>query len=125
MPKKYGAYGESWLHWHSRWRMVTWTEENLPILRNQLQFDNATLWAQKSDIARYEIIHRYGGVYLDTDFECLKNIEELLSGIDFFAATEDGRWVSTGIFGSVPQHPLLADVISAIIDCRLPGGPAE
>src|SRR5688572_30025403 len=81
MPQQYELYGESWLHWHPQWRMITWTENNLPPLQNQRQFDDAGIWAQKADIARYEILYRYGGVYIDTDFECLQNIEDLLEGI--------------------------------------------
>lgn len=125
MPKQYELYGESWLHWHPQWRMITWTENNLPPLQNQRQFDDADIWAQKADIARYEILYRYGGVYIDTDFECLQNIEELLEGIDFFAATEDGLWVSIGIIGATPRHPLLATLIADIpksMDAH-PGAP--
>jgi mannosyltransferase OCH1-like enzyme len=32
----------------------------------------------KSDILRYEVLHKLGGVYVDFDFLCLKNIEPLL-----------------------------------------------
>ena len=28
----------------------------------------------KSDILRYEILYKYGGVYIDTDYECVTNI---------------------------------------------------
>ena len=30
---------------------------------------------EKSDIFRYEILYRFGGVYVDTDFECIKPFE--------------------------------------------------
>ena len=38
-----------------------------------LKFKN---YGAKSDIARLEILHQIGGLYLDTDFECLKQIDE-------------------------------------------------
>ena len=36
-------------------------------------------WAQKADLMRYEILYRYGGVYLDIDFEVFKNLSDLLT----------------------------------------------
>jgi mannosyltransferase OCH1-like enzyme len=114
MPEEFEAFGTSWLQHHPGWRMVTWNESNLPRLQNQEQFEESLTRSGKSDVARYEILHRHGGVYLDTDFECLRNVESLLAGIDAFAATEDGLFVSCGIIGAVPGHPLMAEMIRAI-----------
>ena len=36
--------------------------------------------AERSDILRLELLWREGGVYVDTDFECLRSIEPLLDG---------------------------------------------
>jgi mannosyltransferase OCH1-like enzyme len=49
-------------------------------------------------------MYRYGGVYLDIDFECLKNVEELLTDIECFTACEEIGTVSCGIFGAHPSH---------------------
>ena len=114
MPDDFAAYGETWLRHHPGWRMDTWNEENLPRLRNQRLFDQAATPAEKADIARYELLSRFGGVYLDTDFECLRNIEELLPGVDVFAATEDGQWINCAIIGSVAGHPLMERMIEEI-----------
>jgi hypothetical protein len=40
----------------------------------------------KSDILRREVIYRFGGLYLDTDFECLSSFEPLHDRLDFFAS---------------------------------------
>jgi mannosyltransferase OCH1-like enzyme len=56
----------------------------------------------KADIARYEVIYTHGGVYLDTDFKCLRNIEPLLEGADFFSAWEDDERVANSLFGAMP-----------------------
>jgi mannosyltransferase OCH1-like enzyme len=39
----------------------------------------ATSYAQKADIMRYEILYRYGGIYLDIDFQLLKPLDSLLT----------------------------------------------
>jgi len=116
MPDEFVAFGESWRRHHPGWRMDTWQETNLPRLRNQHLFDRADTFAEKSDIARYELLAIHGGVYLDTDFECLRSIEDLLMGVDVFAATEDGRWINCAIIGAAPRHPLMERMVEEIAE---------
>src|SRR3954452_9252859 len=73
MPPEYEAFGETWAQHHPGWEMRLWRSSDLPPLRNQDLFDRATSFAQQSDIARYELLLRHGGVYVDTDFECLRS----------------------------------------------------
>lgn len=35
-------------------------------------------WGFVSDYARFDIIYEYGGIYLDTDIEIIRNIDDLL-----------------------------------------------
>jgi mannosyltransferase OCH1-like enzyme len=44
----------------------------------QAAFDRASNFGEKSDIWRYEILFRLGGVYVDTDFECVRPFDSLL-----------------------------------------------
>jgi FkbM family methyltransferase len=83
-------------------------------LRNQRYFDAATTYAQKSDIARYEIVERFGGVYIDTDFECLQPIDALLVDLSFFAGLQAGSTVNNGLFGASPHHPFLAAAVERL-----------
>jgi mannosyltransferase OCH1-like enzyme len=116
MPERERRFGETWARHHPGWQMRLWHEGNLPPLVNQAQFDAATSPAQKADILRYELLVTYGGVYLDTDFECFRTIEPLLGGVRAFAAREDATRVAIGILGSVPGHPLFAAVVAALPD---------
>ena len=50
------------------------TDLKLMILKNQKAYSSAKNWGMKSDILRYEILQKFGGVYIDTDYECLQNI---------------------------------------------------
>ena len=43
-------------------------------LKNQKAYSMAKNWGMKSDILRYEILQKFGGVYIDTDYECVLNI---------------------------------------------------
>lgn len=115
MPEKFVEFRKGWLAKHSGWEGILWGEKN-PIypLVNQREYDAAKNPAQKADIARYEILHRYGGVYLDCDMECLQNIEPLLHGVDGFSGAESPSTVAIGIMGCVPGHPLYGKVIQAL-----------
>jgi len=116
MPDEFVRYGESWIKHHPDWTMQLWTDENLPALINQQEFLLAHNTAQRADILRYEVIYQFGGVYIDTDFECLRNIEPLLQSTHAFVAKSDPHLVAIGIFGAEKGHRFLADVIT-----RLPG----
>lgn len=105
MPQEFVEYGHSWEKHHPNWEFMTWTDQNMIPLLNQAEYDKATTPALKSDIARIEILYRFGGVYLDCDFECFKNIEPLLENVDEFAAWQDDYIIATGIMGCIADHP--------------------
>lgn len=110
MPDEYIKYGETWLKYHPDWIMITWNDKNMISLKNQEVYDNATSYAQKSDIARAEIIYNFGGVYIDCDFECLKNIEPLLQGLEAFIAGEEPGIITNAIMGCVPFNSVFKKV---------------
>ena len=86
-----------------------------------------TKWAQVSDLMRYEIMYRYGGVYIDTNVEILKDITNLINqankkGYLFIGANEDfcglkcktkhGKFLTNGFFACVPNSDVLGNLIS-------------
>ncbi len=119
MPEAYAAYGESWAREHPEWESKLWTDANRPALRNEALFAAAGTLAQKADILRYEVLLAEGGVYVDCDFECRRNIEPLLDGLDAFVVPECDTWIAIGIFGAVPGHPFLEALVGGV-----PGGIA-
>ncbi len=122
LPEEFAEFGATWTAMHPSWEMRMWTDANLPPLANQALFDNAPSFAAKADILRYELLLRFGGVYVDTDFECLKNIEPLIAGLECFVAQQKdldadfGRfcYVNNALMGAGPGHPLLRDLVSSL-----------
>lgn len=106
------------------WELQRWDDDGVTELfplANQDLYDEADAIAGdhagqfKSDILRYEILNEFGGVYVDTDFECLRSIDPLLPGVQFFAAWEtQNQWVNNAIMGSAPNHPVLGKLISRL-----------
>ncbi len=68
----------------------------------------------RADIARYEILHRCGGIYADADTVCHRPIDSLLEGHDSFAAAEDDNWVSNTYMGCTPGHRIMERIISGL-----------
>ncbi len=114
MPQEFVRFGETWLEQNPGWEMRLWGESDLPPLRNQDLYDAAEGYAEKSDIVRFELLLLFGGVYLDCDFECLRGIEQVLLGVEAFAAFEDDIQVATGIMGAIPGHPFVDYLVSSL-----------
>jgi len=66
--------------------------------------------AEHSDLLRYEILRRHGGVYVDTDVECLRPIDELLTGVVAFAGFELPGRLGTAVMGAVPGHAAMEEL---------------
>jgi mannosyltransferase OCH1-like enzyme len=107
-------YGDSWPLHNPGWRIQTWREWSLPPLVNQRAFDEASHPAKQADIARLELLARYGGVYLDTDFEAVAPLGDLLDGVECFVAAEDAKFVGTAIIGARPHHPFIEHLVHRV-----------
>ncbi len=105
IPDEYEAFWAEWLAMHPGWAHATHTEADV---RNRALYDQLTTMSARSDLLRYEVMLREGGVYVDTDFEPLRPLDPLLDmGLRFFAGWEDHRRVCTALFGAEPGHPAL------------------
>ena len=108
MPEEFADYRESWRRHHPSWEMRLWTEESLPddLVRPEV-YERLRSPAERSDIIRLEVLYRFGGVYVDTDVECLRPIDPLVeeSG-DFFVGAVKGK-VENAVIGATAGHPIL------------------
>lgn len=111
MPEEFKYYEETWAKLHPDWEIKLWTDENMIPLKNQKEYDNAKTPALKSDIARLEVLYKYGGIYIDCDFECLKNLEPLLDNVKAFAAWQDKCTINSAIMGCTPGHPVFKKLV--------------
>jgi mannosyltransferase OCH1-like enzyme len=115
LPEEFLRFRRSWQDLHPGWEMRLWDEENLPTdFRRREIYDRLRIPAERSDMIRLEILQRFGGVYIDTDFECRRQITPLLDGVEFFAAFLKPDRVNNAILGSIPDHPLLDVAIRSL-----------
>ncbi len=119
-PEKYRGFQASWQQQHPDWEYKLWTDAELATfpMKNRALYDAAKNYGEKSDIARYEILYTYGGLYVDTDFECLRSFDPLHNCYDFYVGIQplDTNVVQLGIglIGAAVAHPLLAWAIDLL-----------
>lgn len=115
------ASGEVERYWHTLarlhpdWEMRTWSG---PLDPDEWElgglFAECNTVAGVADLLRLEILWRHGGIYLDTDCEPVRSMDPLLA-YSFFIGTEDGRFLTNSVMGSVPQHPAIRSYMDAIL----------
>ena len=88
LPNKYKNWMKSWLRFNPEYKYILWQDKDIEKLQmiNQKEYKKAKNPGIKSDIARYEILYLYGGIYIDTDFECLGQIPNSLLKYDFVSS---------------------------------------
>jgi hypothetical protein len=114
LPEQYRVWQQGWLDLHPGWDHILWTDDNLPSLTNAAELSRASSYAQQADIVRYEAVYQSGGVYLDCDMECLRNIESTIAGLGAFAAWFEPQEIGNTVFGATPAHPWLGAVIGRL-----------
>ncbi len=130
LPERDREWMMGWRKHHPHWKLLIWAESPekcvlqgfethlLPPLVNQRFYDGIEQWvtgkavlASRSDIVRYEVVVRHGGIYVDTDVECFANIDSVLENVRLCVADEWGPCPGNFLFGGIPNHPALWTVV--------------
>lgn len=97
-----------------------WREKDIDKLKlvNRDKYDyfiKTKDFAGAADVARVEILLKFGGVYLDADSVCLESFddEDFMKG-NFFAVQEYDRRIANGAIGCEVDHPIMKLYISRI-----------
>ena len=92
---------ESWHKYLPDYEFMLWNEDNFPM--DDYPFARKAFkdhkWAYVSDVARLHALYNYGGIYLDTDVEILKPLDELLYN-DSFCGFENESQLATCCIGA-------------------------
>lgn len=99
---------ESWKKFCPDYEIKEWNESNFDVNCNAYvkKAYEMKKWAFVADYARFYVLYQYGGVYLDTDVQLVKNIDELrLKGK--FAGFGNDEIVSTGLILATEKNDWL------------------
>jgi mannosyltransferase OCH1-like enzyme len=103
---------DTWISKNPDYEVKMWGNDSLKegVWRN---WENITDMLRKkdyagaSDIMRYQILEREGGIYVDADSYCIKPLEDWLLDCEAFACWEQERirnnLISNGLIGGVPN----------------------
>lgn len=104
------------------WKHIIWDDKSIRNLISNYypQFLNLynyfDIMVQKIDLAKYIIIYHYGGVYIDMDMDCVKNLTNLINPTDelIFSKIFALNTFSNGVFLSRPKHPFWLELLNTI-----------
>ena len=112
LNKKAIACIESWKKFCPNFEIVCWDEKNSPLEDNAYVEQAYALgkWAFVSDYVRLKALWEQGGIYLDTDVELTKGMEDLL-GQQAFCGFESDEKIATCLIASRPKHALIGELL--------------
>ena len=132
------AHGERSNAWRKSWANLDgvayreWTDEDV----RELYVAHYPAWLPVHDLfdqteerdalARYFILHRFGGLYVDVDAVCLRNMDTLLGANDLLFSFRQSGSVNTAVLGAAPGHPVIEETISRLAETTVSvRSPAE
>ena len=112
----------SWKEKNPDFEYIYWNEAEIAkrglTFRCAKQIDMISEINGKADIIRWEILYKYGGVFVDADSICIEPFDEYFMSKTAFATYENenvrSSLVATGTMGFVPEHSLCKDIIDWI-----------
>lgn len=99
----------SWKEMCPDYEIVEWNEDNFDINCNYYVKEayEQKKWAFVTDYVRLKVLYEHGGVYLDTDVELIKSLDDLLK-FDAFYSCEDAKYIATGLgIGSISNNNII------------------
>ncbi|MEG2119582.1 MAG: glycosyltransferase, partial [Pseudoflavonifractor sp.] len=117
LPEKALVCIASWQKFCPDYEIKQWNEDNFDFSGNRYAREayEAKKWAFVSDYARLAVLYDHGGIYMDTDVELLKPLDEFLAE-DAFSGFESDRYGITGIMAARAGHPWMGAMLNSYTD---------
>lgn len=105
---------ETWKLKCPDYEFMEWNEDNFNVddFLYVREAYNLKKWAYVSDVVRLYALDKYGGIYLDTDVEIVKDFSDLLL-LDGFLGFEGKKWIATSVMGARKHHPIISNFLKA------------
>lgn len=145
VPPHLQTFQVSWHQYQPDWEYRLWTDiDNRTFLAEHYAwflpiYDNYPMPIMRVDAARCFILHHFGGIYADLDYECLRPIAPLLDGKELVLGCEpeehtqramaQGRGVdrilSNAFMATVADHPFWEHVFKEMVGAHLAPNPLD
>lgn len=124
VPEEELKYIESFKKYHPDWEFMFWSDDNISTLQMpqncQEAYNKTVNWnestpcyACQADVIRQVAVLKYGGIYVDTDVECFKSIENLIENETDFIGIKPhkGNWITNAFFGASKGFKLIENIV--------------
>lgn len=112
LDEKSKRYIESWRKHLPEYEIIEWNESNFDLNQNDFVREayEQKKYAFVSDYVRLYVLYQHGGVYMDTDVEVVKSLNDLLTN-RAFTGVERGEYCITGTLGAESFHPWIEKLL--------------
>lgn len=102
----------SWKKYCPDYEIIEWNEDNFDVTRNAYVNEayNNKKFAFVTDYVRLYVMYTQGGIYMDTDVEVLKPLDEFLTHKGF-SGFESETQIPTGIMAGEKGFPLFKELL--------------
>lgn len=103
---------DSWKKYCPDYEIIEWNEDNFDLQYNDYVKEAyaAKKWAFVTDVVRLYALVTEGGIYMDTDVEVLKPLDDFLT-LKAFSGFESIDRIPTGIMAAEKEHPLFKELL--------------
>lgn len=127
IPEKCNKYLQTWLENNKNFKFVYWSGKDiLDLIGNYFpQYLNFYIELEpnicKCDFVRFVVVAVYGGMYIDLDFYCRRNISDLLTGDSYFLYEPEDKHntkqqhICNGIFAAAKNNTFVLGWIEQMI----------
>jgi mannosyltransferase OCH1-like enzyme len=128
MPVTFTEFGQAWDQVMPDWSRIDWRSSK-DLDRLQLPAQEVRLRSKKviphdwkrfvADVLRLELLYEYGGLYVDTDVDPYRPMDELLTGKKVLLVrspnVSKGYYAITNcVMAAVPRHPFIKALIDGL-----------
>lgn len=113
MPDNLKRCLESWERFCPNYTIKKWDESNYDLNKHRYMEHayEAGAYGFVPDYARLDILYQFGGVYMDTDVEVVRSLDELLYQ-EAFCGVEKWQTINLGgCSGAIPRQPAIKEML--------------
>lgn len=112
MPNSAMTYISSWKKLLPDYDFQLWNEDNFDINTNAFVREayEQKKFAFVTDYVRLYALYHYGGIYMDTDVEVIKSLDQFRK-YGAFTSCEDESMCVTGLIGAEQYHPWIKELL--------------
>ncbi|KAI2505201.1 glycosyltransferase [Fragilaria crotonensis] len=131
LPENFRMWRDECQRLNPCWEFRLWTDEdNLDLVRTSFPellptYEGYNLNIKRIDAARFMMLHKFGGVYMDLDLACIRSFNEstFQEPDTFYAAQQHSNWasisnrlqrVANAFMASPPRHPFLDKILQKL-----------